>query len=92
MVAGTALSLVLPGDVARITLSGSLFDAIELPALPQGHWLAVAGTKPAFDARFDFLYIAANEGDGSAGHVAPAARVPGQCLSSTPPTAFRLSR
>jgi len=34
--------------------------------------LAVAGTKPAFDARFDFLYIAANEGDGSAGHVAVA--------------------
>jgi len=44
VVAATALSLVLPGDVARITLSGSLFDVIALPALPDGHWLTVVGT------------------------------------------------
>lgn len=38
----TVLSLVLPLDVARITLEGSLFDAIGLPEIPSGNWTAVA--------------------------------------------------
>ncbi|MET8425715.1 bifunctional SulP family inorganic anion transporter/carbonic anhydrase [Nocardia sp. NPDC004860] len=38
VVAGTVLSLVLPGDPERIVLSGSLFDAIGLPDLPSGEW------------------------------------------------------
>ncbi|QHE70579.1 Carbonic anhydrase [Rhodococcus sp. WAY2] len=38
----TLASLVLPLDVDRITLDGSLFDALSLPAMPQGPWLAVA--------------------------------------------------
>ncbi|MFE7800174.1 SulP family inorganic anion transporter [Nocardia sp. NPDC057440] len=40
--AGTVLSLVLPTGAERIVLSGSLFDAIELPSLPSGDWSAVA--------------------------------------------------
>ncbi|MEV6427072.1 bifunctional SulP family inorganic anion transporter/carbonic anhydrase [Nocardia sp. NPDC051463] len=39
---GTVLSLVLPTGAERIVLSGSLFDAIELPSLPRGDWSAVA--------------------------------------------------
>ncbi|MFQ6331185.1 solute carrier family 23 protein [Nocardia sp. CWNU-33] len=39
---GTVLSLVLPTGAERIVLSGSLFDAIELPSLPSGDWSAVA--------------------------------------------------
>jgi carbonic anhydrase len=35
---GTVLSLVLPTSVERIVLSGSLFDAIELPRLPGEQW------------------------------------------------------
>ncbi|MFC4126823.1 SulP family inorganic anion transporter [Nocardia rhizosphaerae] len=42
VVAGTLLSLVLPGGVERIVLSGSLFDALQLPELPAGNWSAVA--------------------------------------------------
>ncbi|EID81301.1 MULTISPECIES: SulP family inorganic anion transporter [Rhodococcus] len=42
VVAATALSLVFPLDVERIVLDGSLFDAIALPALPDGQWLGVA--------------------------------------------------
>ncbi|WP_280472454.1 bifunctional SulP family inorganic anion transporter/carbonic anhydrase [Nocardia cyriacigeorgica] len=38
----TVLSLVLPLDVARITLEGSLFDATGLPEIPSGNWTAVA--------------------------------------------------
>nr|WP_318276390.1 SulP family inorganic anion transporter [Mycobacterium eburneum] len=38
----TALSLVFPFDVARITFDGSLLDALALPALPDGNWGAVA--------------------------------------------------
>lgn len=38
----TVLSLVLPLDVARIKLEGSLFDAIGLPEIPSGNWSAVA--------------------------------------------------
>ncbi|MDV7246154.1 MULTISPECIES: bifunctional SulP family inorganic anion transporter/carbonic anhydrase [Rhodococcus] len=38
----TLASLVLPLDVDRITLDGSLFDALSRPAMPQGPWLAVA--------------------------------------------------
>ncbi|QLY29182.1 SulP family inorganic anion transporter [Nocardia huaxiensis] len=38
----TVLSLVLPGNVERIVLSGSLFDAIGLPDVPSGNWGAVA--------------------------------------------------
>jgi carbonic anhydrase len=29
---------VLPFDVARIELDGSLIDAIQLPRLPEGNW------------------------------------------------------
>lgn len=42
VVAATVLSLALPLDVDRITLDGSLFDAVALPSLPDGQWLAVA--------------------------------------------------
>ncbi|AHH19413.1 putative bifunctional protein: sulfate transporter/carbonic anhydrase [Nocardia nova SH22a] len=42
VVVATALSLVVPGDPARITMSGSLFDAIGLPAMPSGDWAALA--------------------------------------------------
>ncbi len=42
VVAGTLLSLVLPTEVERIVLSGSLFDALQLPELPSGNWSAVA--------------------------------------------------
>ncbi|TLG16350.1 carbonic anhydrase [Nocardia cyriacigeorgica] len=38
----TVLSLVLPLEVARIQLDGSLFDAIALPEIPSGNWSAVA--------------------------------------------------
>ncbi|HTM84448.1 MAG TPA: SulP family inorganic anion transporter [Mycobacterium sp.] len=38
----TLLSVVLPFDVARIALDGSLLDAITLPSLPAGNWGAVA--------------------------------------------------
>ncbi|GAB4587047.1 SulP family inorganic anion transporter [Nocardia sp. IFM 10818] len=38
----TVLSLILPGNVERIVLSGSLFDAIGLPDVPSGNWGAVA--------------------------------------------------
>ncbi|WP_280358046.1 bifunctional SulP family inorganic anion transporter/carbonic anhydrase [Nocardia otitidiscaviarum] len=38
---GTVLSLVVPADVERIALSGSLFDAIGLPEMPSGNWGAV---------------------------------------------------
>ncbi len=42
VVVATAIALVVPGDPARITMSGSLFDAIGLPAMPSGNWGAVA--------------------------------------------------
>lgn len=38
---GTLLSLVVPADVERIALSGSLFDAIGLPEMPSGNWGAM---------------------------------------------------
>lgn len=38
----TVLSLVVPGNVERIALSGSLFDALGLPEIPHGGWGAVA--------------------------------------------------
>jgi carbonic anhydrase len=38
---GTVLSLVLPGDPERITITGSLFDAIGLPGFPSGDWGAL---------------------------------------------------
>lgn len=41
VLAATLLSLCLPGDVDRIVLSASLFDAIGLPAVPAGGWFAV---------------------------------------------------
>ncbi|GAB2634052.1 SulP family inorganic anion transporter [Nocardia goodfellowii] len=41
---GTVLSLVLPVDVGRIPLNGSLFDEIALPRLPEGDWFAVSVT------------------------------------------------
>ncbi|MQY21849.1 SulP family inorganic anion transporter [Nocardia macrotermitis] len=42
VVAGTVLSLVLPGNPARLAINGSLFDAIGLPQLPHGSWGAIA--------------------------------------------------
>ncbi|RZK68666.1 MAG: carbonic anhydrase, partial [Rhodococcus sp. (in: high G+C Gram-positive bacteria)] len=42
VVAATVLSLALPLDIDRITLDGSLFDAVALPSMPDGPWLAVA--------------------------------------------------
>ncbi|WP_067673730.1 SulP family inorganic anion transporter [Nocardia miyunensis] len=42
VVVGTLLSLVLPGDPARLAIDGSLFDAIGLPNLPHGDWATVA--------------------------------------------------
>lgn len=42
VVAGTLLSLLLPTDVDRIVIDGSLFDALQLPHLPSGDWSAVA--------------------------------------------------
>ncbi|MEV6276377.1 bifunctional SulP family inorganic anion transporter/carbonic anhydrase [Nocardia sp. NPDC051832] len=42
--AGTVLSLVLPVEVARIPLNGSLFDDLALPRLPEGNWFAVGVT------------------------------------------------
>lgn len=42
VVVATVLSLVLPADVERIVLNGSLFDAIALPRIPDGGWAAVA--------------------------------------------------
>ncbi|MGW4632874.1 SulP family inorganic anion transporter [Nocardia sp. NPDC004415] len=42
VVAATIVSLVAPLGVERIVMSGSLFDAIALPSLPDGKWLAVA--------------------------------------------------
>ncbi|MET7769768.1 SulP family inorganic anion transporter [Nocardia sp. NPDC005366] len=40
----TVLATVLPTGAERIVLSGSLFDAIALPRLPEGGWSAVAVT------------------------------------------------
>lgn len=37
----TLLSVVFSLDVRRITLDGSLLDAVQLPALPHGNWTAV---------------------------------------------------
>lgn len=42
VVAATVLSLVLPLDPERIVMNGSLFDAVALPQLPDGRWLAFA--------------------------------------------------
>ncbi|MFF2551143.1 SulP family inorganic anion transporter [Nocardia sp. NPDC058058] len=42
IVIATGLSMVVPGNVERIVLSGSLFDAIGLPEMPSGGWGAVA--------------------------------------------------
>ncbi|MGW4336909.1 SulP family inorganic anion transporter [Rhodococcus koreensis] len=42
VVAATVLSLILPFELDRITLDGSLFDAVALPSMPEGPWLAVA--------------------------------------------------
>ncbi len=42
VVVGTLLSLVIPGDPARLAIDGSLFDAVGLPGLPHGDWAAVA--------------------------------------------------
>jgi carbonic anhydrase len=44
VLAGTVLALTLPGDPQRITINGSLFDAIALPRLPGGNWGAVVLT------------------------------------------------
>lgn len=41
VVLATVLSMVFPLDVERIVLSGSLFDAIGLPEIPNGGWSAI---------------------------------------------------
>ncbi|WP_280459040.1 bifunctional SulP family inorganic anion transporter/carbonic anhydrase [Nocardia carnea] len=41
IVVATTLSLVLSMDVKRVTIDGSLFDAIGLPELPRSDWAAV---------------------------------------------------
>ncbi|WP_280435077.1 bifunctional SulP family inorganic anion transporter/carbonic anhydrase [Nocardia carnea] len=41
IVVATALSLVLSMDVKRVTIDGSLFDAIGLPELPRSDWAAI---------------------------------------------------
>ncbi|WP_280418146.1 bifunctional SulP family inorganic anion transporter/carbonic anhydrase [Nocardia carnea] len=41
IVVATVLSLVLSMDVKRVTIDGSLFDAIGLPELPRSDWAAV---------------------------------------------------
>ncbi|OBI84293.1 bifunctional SulP family inorganic anion transporter/carbonic anhydrase [Mycobacterium sp. E740] len=38
----TAVSLVLPFEVSRIKIDGSLLDALQLPQLPDGNWGAFA--------------------------------------------------
>jgi carbonic anhydrase len=43
VVAATVLSLFVAGHIERIVLNGSLFDAIGLPEVPRGGWLAIAG-------------------------------------------------
>lgn len=42
VVAVTALSVPMAPDVERISFSGSLFDAVALPSLPDGNWRAAA--------------------------------------------------
>ena len=42
VVVATVVSLLVPMDVPRIALDGSLVDAIALPSMPEGPWLAVA--------------------------------------------------
>ena len=37
----TALSVLLPFDVKRIQINGSLLDSLSLPTLPDGQWAAV---------------------------------------------------
>ncbi|WP_280427107.1 SulP family inorganic anion transporter [Nocardia brasiliensis] len=44
VVVATVLSLVLPTQVERLVLNGSLLDAIGLPAVPSGTWTAIALT------------------------------------------------
>lgn len=39
---GTALSVLLAADVERISFSGSIFDAVALPSLPEDNWRGVA--------------------------------------------------
>ncbi|NKY59813.1 SulP family inorganic anion transporter [Nocardia flavorosea] len=41
IVVATVLSLVLSMDVKRVTIDGSLFDAIGLPELPRSDWAAI---------------------------------------------------
>ncbi len=38
----TAISVILPFHVSRIQIDGSLLDAVRLPTLPDGDWLAIA--------------------------------------------------
>lgn len=38
IVGATAISLVVPFEVPRIDLEGSMLDALQLPGLPDGHW------------------------------------------------------
>ena len=42
IVTATLVSLVIPAEVARIQIDGSLLDALQLPALPDGKWGAFA--------------------------------------------------
>lgn len=42
IIVATVASIVIPSDVARIQLDGSLVDALALPRLPDGNWGAFA--------------------------------------------------
>ena len=42
IVSATLVAMVFSFDVQRVTLDGSLLDAIALPSLPEGNWSAVA--------------------------------------------------
>lgn len=42
IVGATAMSLIIPLDVPRIDLEGSMLDALQLPGLPDGQWGAFA--------------------------------------------------
>lgn len=42
IVGATAVSIIAPFEVPRIDLEGSMLDALQLPALPEGQWGAFA--------------------------------------------------
>lgn len=65
----TATLLSLPFNLDRITLSGSLFDAVQLPSLPSGSWgpVAVGILTVALIASVESLLCAVAIGKASRG-------------------------